>query len=718
MKLIWLWVCLLPGFLPLRLLAQDAALPSLEADETSFDADRGVLVASGRVLLSSGDLRLEADHVEIDQKGPTAHALGNVRLTRGAFRVVASRASYNWVTGEITTGQARLGRYPYYAEASKILGTIDDLRLSEATVYLYAPSASGVRVTAETIQLHHQALLIFEQAVLHAGPLPILPLERFEQRIDEPFPLQYQGNAGFRGDLGAYWQNEVRWRIGPNGNVGANLDGYTERGVLVGPVAELNLPEDGPLRLSAEMTSGGLYDFGSDGRRGDDLAGVAIDRWRYFLDAQAIGGTSRTDLVGVLHWWSDSEVLRDFRHAHFRESPYPSSFVDGTWSGENLAVNAVVQGGLVDGVTATQRLPAVQVGWLPTPVADTNVIFESFGSYANLREEDVTARDQPTFEANRFEAYGGLRYVWHLADGLWMTPRVGGLLSYYAQVEPAHHDIARAVGEIGLDLEASATGTFAWRSEIWGIDGLRHQIAPRLAYRYLPGAHAESADLPPIERPAAFEIYPETLDLARRRDRDALGSLHVIRAELRQVLETRDVDYGSRELASLELLQDIRLDPRDADTFARLDGREPSSEAVWSNLYARMAANPAPWFEARLTGRWDWHDARLAALESRLTVRDGDVWDLSGGNVFVADFTSARDIHAYFAEANYRLNQSHALGATWFVDAERGRLSEQRYAYRWRLDRAWEFELRLTARRGDERASDFSLGLRARLLTY
>ncbi|MGF1453161.1 MAG: LPS assembly protein LptD [Opitutales bacterium] len=697
--------------------AQIGNLPSFEADRSSFDAERGVMVAEGDVVVVAGDLRLEANRIEVAQGDTTVRAFGNVTLTRGAFRIVAPEASYNYKSGEFSAENIRMGAYPYYISAKRLFGTEADVRVEEATIYFFTPSRSGLRIGSDSVRLQDQETLVLEEAVFRAGPVPFFVLDEFSQPVDEPLPFAYRGDAGFQNDLGAFWQNQLLVRAHPGWWLGGNFDAYTRRGVLGGPAAEIMVEDNVKLEGRGSFDSGFIYDLGSDGRLGTGLTGQPIDPFRYFIEGTWQGTLAgEFDLTADLHAWSDSESLRDFRNGVFRENQYPFSFLEGTWRGDNSIVTGLIEGPLVEGVTATERLPSIGYVWFPSHVGGTRLVFEGFADYSHLRVEDTTLNRDPTLESNRFQSFAGVRYPIDLTPWARLTPRLGALVSAYVDTKPTDDSLLRAVGEIGFDLEAVAAGTFDISSEVWRIDGLRHTLAPRLSYRYLPGAESSADVIPPIDRPAGFEIYPETLDLARRHDYDYLGSGHIVRLGLEQTLDTRQPDYGARELLSLEFLQDFRIQRRDIGATPL--AQEPRiDDDIAGDFFAKLRLTPAYWLSGELRSRWGWGSG-VNGIGSRLSIQDGDQWTVAFGNEFVGDFTGDRDIHQYLIEAAYRINQRNEFLTLFRIDANDGRLAEHSYAWRTRVENAWDLEFRVTGRTGNEREGSYTVGVQARLLTF
>ncbi len=706
-------------------------LPSLEADQSSFDAERGVLVATGNVEVALESLILQADEVQVDARMTTIMATGNVRLTRGAFRVVAPLATYNYVNGSFSAEQVRMGAYPYFLEAARLSGTPEDLLLEDAVVYFNTPSASSLRIEVSSLRLKGQTLLALEEPLFKLGVVPLAKLDRLEQPVDEPLPFSYRGGVGFQGDFGAFWQNNLLVRVHRDWKVGGNLDGYSSRGVLVGPTVEGRVGADGVgLAGDLRLDTGWLRDLGSSEQRGSDLRGLPIGASRYFAQGEFRGGDEENlDVNGALRAWSDGQVLRDFRRWQYVAEPYPTSFLQVTQRGTNWLGSGLLEGSLVDDVLATQRTPAFQFNWLPTPVGDTGWTFEGMLAAVRLRENPLepslvalgaSARDTaatPDLAADRVEVFLGARRPLSVEPWLRVVPRVGLLLSGYDVSEPTSERVGRAVGEIGFDAEAVFTGVWNAQNALWEIDGLRHQLRPHVGYRWLPGADSASGSIPPIDRPAALSSSPQTLDLARRQDRDALGQEHTFRLGLEQALATRRRDYGSRTLASLNLVQDFHPNPAGPRPRRLLNRDFPADQTV-GDLFGQGTLEPLPWLAIEVAGRWGWEHLGLNQIAQGLRLRDADQWSLQVAHLFVGDVPLQRDLHQWVIAGDYRVNLRNAFRTEWRIDADSGILSQQTYAWATRLDATWDVEIALTARDNAQREGSLSVNLQARLLSF
>jgi LPS-assembly protein len=695
------------------------SLPQLEADQQAYDTETKTLSASGNVILNHQELTLQSEQLDVDQNAGKVTATEDVRLTQGRFRVVADQISYQYPLARFEAEVFRLGAYPFYFQGDSIAGTMDNIQLGAGTLYFLEPGPYSLRVTGESFTLTDQQKLKVTDATLRVGDFPVFYLPEYTQDLSQDSPLLYRGEVGARDDLGGYVQNRLLVRVSPEVKIGANLDGYSKRGVLAGPAGEYLLkPEDGPWLLEGSLDTGFLHDFGSNERRGTDAQGQQIGTSRYFMHYEGLGlWGDQIDHATRLQWWSDSEVLRDFRYETYKLDQLPDTFTETAYRTHNGVFSLMLRPEVNDAFETTQRLPELTYRHQPTPLTETSeVLHHGHASFVRLVENDISGT-LPTQQSHRFSAYYGWSYPLHSGDVASLSPVVGGLLTHYEGTEPVERSTTRLVGEIGFDAEAHATGTWELSSDIWGIDGLRHTVRPVAQYRYLPGAKSQRSQIPAIDRRAAFDTYLQPLSLSQRRDIDALYETHTLRLGIDNQLLTRQTDYGSRTLARLSLFQDLRFEQPDAGP-RRFTTRARPDEGTWSDLHTDLQVMPAYWLNGRVFTRVCPEDGALNQVSTRIDVIDGDRWTLSFGNDYLRDTPLPEDVHQYMIGAGYRINDRNRVRARWRFDAGLNELIEQFYGWEMLVGRSWAVEARLTLLEGNAREGDVSVSLSGRLLTF
>lgn len=697
--------------------ASGTSLPQLEADRQDFDTDTGRMVASGNVELSHGDIFLQSERLITNQEVAEVSAEGNVRLTVGRYRITTEQASYNYQTEVFKATNFRLGAYPVYIEGGSLHGSIEGVTIEDATIYFYEPSGYSVAMQTPRLQVDPEQRMRVEDVLFKVGEVPFFYVPSYSQDVDQELPLFYDADAGQRSDLGFYWQNQLLVRPTPNLKIGVNLDGYSERGILAGPAAELRSHDPQGWQLDSRLNTGFLHDYGSTSRLGRDLAARPIDPFRYFVQFEQAGGyAERWDFNAQVRAWSDTEALRDYREAAFEQEQFPATSAALAYRQTNWLSSLSVQAQPTDGFSTTEQLPRLEWRGLPAPLWETGLYHEQQLHFAHLLAEDEFGRFAD-LEADRIHGYYGLSYPLDATSWLQLRPLAGVALTHYAHIAGQSEDTTRLAGELGFDASMLATGTWDVSADLWGINGLRHSLRPVLSYRYLPGAGDLRRDIPRIERRPDFTTRVQPLGLAQARALDDLETTNTLRLGVENLLQTRQSGYGSRDLVGLDVYQDIHLERAPARAGVLGEPGRPAQDTL-GNQHTTLSLFPAYWLDMHLYTRTDLSQGDLNQVSSRLTLRDADLWALSFGNDYLRDVPLPDDLQQYVVGAQYRINERNVLNAEWRVDAALGELTQQYYAWETRLANAWALQTRLGILNGSDRESSLSISMRVRLLSF
>jgi LPS-assembly protein len=387
---------------------------------------------------------------------------------------------------------------------------------------------------------------------LSIGPIPLLPLPVFSQRLDVP-PVETEIRAGYRGSLGAFLDVTALAPVANGVFFGPELGLYTKRGLILGPAAEYNTQRDDSTFLG-HFRSGWLHDFASKSDRGfgKDIFGAddQIGRERGYIDwrhLQTYG--DHLTIMGQLAYWSDSEALRDFARPRFKHSQQPETFLEVDYAGDNYVASAFTRLQPNDFQITQRRVPEIRFDGLATPLAG-GLIQRSSASFVALREDASTV--SPDLSSERFDAYYGLERPTVLAPWLTATPVAGARVSHYFSPLGDKDSYTRVLAQFGGDLRARAYGQFDTKSDTWGIDGLRHLIEPFVQYRFIPDAEKGRQFIPDIDR-TVFSTRLPTIDLADIRYLDDTQRNQHLRFGIEQRLQTRGTGGGTRDLIVLTL---------------------------------------------------------------------------------------------------------------------------------------------------------------------
>lgn len=696
-------------------------LPELSSDKQEFDSENNELVASGNAELSHGDILVRGDKIIFAQDESTLKVREGATLTKGGFRVMGDFADYNYFEKSFLSEDFKMGSYPIYMTGSKVGGTLDHVVVEEGRLYFQEPDPFAINLEAEKIELLDEETLQMENVTFQVGNVPVFWLPYYEQNVKDDSPFRWKADVGYQKNLGAFWQNKLLLRVVPDVKLGANLDGYSKRGFLGGPVGEYDWKLDDDTWQKGSFDTGFIYDTGSAGERGVDVLGRPIGHSRNFIEWRHKGEIDgMIDITSTLSWWSDSEVTRDFRPGLFIDNQIPDSFAEGVLRGDNYLLGVFLRYQPNDWEVIVQRFPEISFDLLPTQIFETGAYQRLNADFVHLVEKDPTGVINE-LESDRLNLFYSITRPTELADWLTATPVVGGMVTNYAQTVNNSGSYTRVLGEVGIDFEATAVGTWDYNNEFWEIDGLRHIFRPVLQYRYIPAAQSGNTLIPQIDRQAAFETYLEPLELGDRRSIDDLYETNAIRLGFENLFQTRYKDgYGSRDLVELDIYEEFRFTTAPAQTV-NVPGLPANTvipaQDTFSDIYTELTVNPAYWLQLNFFNRFDPEKLTNRQVSSRVRFQDAEEWALTFGNDYVQDLPGT-PINQFVVEADYVINDRNLVRALWRIDAELSELTEQYYAWRTRLGNSWDVEFQVGYLQGATRENDLQVRVRIDLLNF
>ena len=673
--------------------------------DTVFLADEIRWHPSGNVATASGNARAThlgsvfmADEIRWNRPANLVTATGHALLQRGVLRLLAETLAYDLTSETYQVQDVRFGRDPYYFSAKELAGGAEKLEFSDATLSFGEPGFGTPTLRAKSLTYYPGTDRIKASgARVGLGVFQFLPVPTVSLPLSGPdlFEITIDGGASSRlglfGRIGATVPISDRWRAG------ADIGIYTNRGVMAGPAFGYEWENPDGSSAWGRFTSGYIRDSGNRGDLGFDVVGDAIgeDRGLIGWNHQQIINENLT-LNGEFNYWSDSEVLRDFRSRDFFPVQVPDSFIELNYTTTNTVSGIFLRAQPNDFHEVRQRLPELNWQLLPTPLAQ-GVIQEAQTSIGVLRHKSPGS--PTTTQTERFDAYYGLSRPWSPASWFAVNPVLGARLTHYTDTVGPSSDTTRALGEFGVDAQMRFSGTFDTQNDLWGIDGLRHLITPRVSYRYIPDADKGQASIPQIDR-RVFATYLEPLGLGARRQIDDLTRTHTLRLAIDQRLQTRDKTYGSRDLAQLNVAVDARFD-------------RPTGARTLSALHTELRLSPAPFLDVDLYHRATPGDWTMRELNTAITLHSADQWQIQFANHYLEN-----DIQEFIGAIAYRFNEVWEGYTRHHFDSRRSRFVEQSYGVRQTIANRWQVGYELSFFEGNRRESDFGFSVRLDILNF
>ncbi|MFI5336107.1 MAG: LPS-assembly protein LptD [Opitutales bacterium] len=680
--------------LAVRLGAESTITPAATGRESLYDGTTKELILRGDARLTYGDRTLTADEIRYDGRTHAATARGNFVLTAGRRRLVADEGTYNFDTNILHVHHLRMGQFPVYLTGDTVDGTLDDLVITNATIFFRENAAYSPSIKAARLVYQKDRIVSMEGLQLGLLGRHFISLPKLEQDLRTEVISYLDGQLGYQHNLGAFVDLALRVPVAPGVRVGAEAGLYTARGLLIGPTASYN-SGSGDTFVRGSLNSGYIRDFGN---RQNDVLGNPVPPDRSYLEwrhQQQIG--EHFTLDGEFNYWRDSEILRDFRPDSFFNVQQPDSFLEGAYAGNNFLLSAFVRVQPNHFELTQERLPEVRFDLLPTATPLPGLYERLSASYVMLQQDAF--QNLPGLRSNRFDAFYGLERP--LAPTPWFTftPVAGGRYTYYADAVNGRSNYTRALGEVGFDALLRAAGTFDYKNELWDIDGLRHLIQPRLSYRYAPEASAGQAFLPAIDR-QVFTTYLPPLDIGDQRNIDQLAAMDTLRFSLGNVLQTRDASGNGRNLAELNLAADYN--------FSHQAGTRPLGD-----LYSDFALTPAPWIRLEAFEHFTPQTGRQQELNYAVEITDQDWWSVRLRSYFLRN-----NYEQYNLDYRQRINEVFEVTGRWRYDARLGRMDEQTYGVGQRLGQTWALRYEVSFSRGPRREGSFGINVAAELLKF
>jgi LPS-assembly protein len=664
---------------------------SISSDQMDLNNGSG----TGNVVISSDTTNFSIHSDEYTATpGGGFEVSGQVELTMDAMRVLTRKLNYDAQRAAMVAEVVRMGKAPANVDAANFTLSNGQADLTNPTLFFGEPDPFGINIHAPSATYHvNTDEVVMHGATVRLGVVPIFYLPSYTQgRASQP-PISLQAHFGSRNDLGLYAQSTTFFTQNPEFAPGMLLDYYGKRGLLAGPAAKYDFTDNLDWWQDGTLESGFIHDTGN---RGTDITGSPVPTNRFFLDWEHRGTLADlVDVTGTMSWWSDSNVLRDFRQGAWHDDQLPDNFVEASNRQENSLVSAFARFRPDDFEVVQERLPEVQYAYFPTPLGSTGIYQEGDADYVQLTQDNFNGT--PTLHSNRLDGYYGWRRPINLGDWATITPVAGARITQYQDTLNDQGQFTRMLGQVGFDSEMHLTGRWDYTNQAWGINGLQHVLRPILQYRYIPAADQGQGLIPQIDSYVAPD-YPPILDLGDTRNVDQMHSENVLRFGLENLLQTRALDYGMRDLFSFNVYDDVHFqDAAETNDFS----------SVWTEL----GLTPASWLSVSAEDRLDPEGLSNREVRTRTTVRDGDRWSMS--------FTTDELQHAqdqYWLESQFRVSERLSVFGRWNYDAHLGGLIEQTYGVRQRLGEAWDVEYGISYFRSAGTQSGIGVNVRLYLL--
>lgn len=677
----------------------------LSADKTEYANDEtSKLIAVGGAKITGKKFEILADKIEFSEKQSYAKTSGDVKLSTERERITAHDIYVNFGNDAMASGYVKFGSSPVFAESASLKGDEKKVELGESVMYIGEPHWLSMNVRTSSIKYDRETeLLEMEDVTMRVGEVPFFYIPSYSQYGLKRPPYDVNTRVGYNGDYGAFIRNNLYYNGLGEISPGILLDYYTKRSVLFGPAANYKT------ELANSIMEGwfqGAYIDDNGGRDilGEDSWGNEIERERFFIELRHKQMISdRVGITGNISYWSDEYVTRDFRPELFYDNQVPDNFAEAIYYGDYFTGSVFTRFSPNSWEFVQQRLPEVRMDLQPVEIFKTGAYQTGYMSYAYLREFDPTSIANYKY-SNRADAYYGITRPIQLSSWSKFTPVIGGRATYYANAYGKKSDYMRFLGQIGFDAQMDIWGAWEYESQTMGIDGIRHHMIPQISYRFIPNAEQGDSRIAQIDD-NYITTYPPVLDLGDLRNTDEIWNTNTMRFGLQNIFETRDEEYGSREIARFDIYQDVNFDAR------RIPNRDYKES--YSDLFINASLSPARWLTIGTYTRYNLDYLDVPEVNTYLGLFDGDAF-----SAYLVTSYFDGSINQYSAHVEYRISERYKLFGRWRYDAELSKFTHQVYGLWTRVGNSWVVEYFISERSGSTRQNSLSFGARISVMIF
>jgi lipopolysaccharide assembly outer membrane protein LptD (OstA) len=630
---------------------------------------------------------------------------------------------YNFKTGAVQADTFKSIQGPFRLTGAHLSGNSNNVYTATNAFFStddYARPAYRIRARRITIAVGQY----FEahQATLFWGNTPVFYFPYYKRSLGQ-HPNNWEFEPGYRSIFGPYLLSAYNWY--GNGLLDGTLhfDARETRGLATGP--DLNF------HMGAWGEAAFRYYYANDQQPNADglnapHLGENRQRTSFFYEVHP--ATNMTAKV-VANYQSDPLILRDFFEGEYVTNVEPASFGELSQLWPNYTLNVLVQPRLVDFFETVERLPDIKLSGLRQEVGDTPIYYESESSvgyfkraFSNtnslyfltnfifnpnsvgFRTTNVPPSD---YSATRVDTFHQLTLPETFFGWLNVTPRVGGRLTYYSDVDgPQIHtnEQLRAVFDTGVDVSLKASKVYRdAENTLLDVHELRHNMEPEVDYAYVPAPNRSPSQVPQFDyQSPSLALLP--IEFPDYNDVDSIGGMNVVRLMLRNRLQTKRAN-GVEDLVNWSLYTDWNL--------------TRGTNHPFSDFYSDLVFRPRTWLTLNSSTRYDMASNRWREAIERMVLQPSTTWSLALTYRYLIN--NDPEFQTYIGENlpghnlitgsfYYRMNENWGLHIAEQYEAQYGGLQQQVYSI-YRDLRSWTAALVFRIAEGPAQPTDFTVAV-------
>jgi LPS-assembly protein len=653
------------------------AAAEVRADLQSFDSSTKTWVGQGDVVIEYKDATLRADKVRYNQATGDAWAEGNVRLNRENQEWLGPSVYYNFDTHAMKAEQVRGFFEPVFLTASNVsLVASNHYTVPDVTVTTCDYEPPDFHLRASHAEIYPGDRIAAFNTSLWLGPVPVfwMPVVIWSLKGDNP---PFTATVGHRTQWGEFVETTTNWRLNPNFNLAAHLNGYTKRGVSPGADLAYDFGKDVTGELRGFYLNDGDKNASNDPNPNRDLPDNRwLGEWKH---KEFFPGDF--SLTVDLNKQSDQDYVNDFFNQDYQRDSEPTSVADVTKRGDNYTLSVLTRPQFNSFYDEVERLPEAKLAIQRTRLGPVPAYYESqssIGYYNNFAAPTNLIPADPLFNGSslRVDTFHQISSPQMLFGWLSFVPRAGARYTYYERAPNTasdSNDVSRFVADLGSDVSFKLTRTWAdVQNKPLGVDGLRHIIQPFADYQWIPNPNVNSNELFQFDTPRSIILSNGQpllvtrylpLEMPANDLVDAMELQNTLRFGLRQRLQTQR-DGQPWDLVELTGWTDWHIE-------------KTGGETDFSDFFGTLAIRPSQAIAFNSFARYDMQSNLLQELNTDTRVGVVDQWSIGLGTRYLKG-----DSNQIAVSTTLRLGRNWVASVYERFDMQDGQWQAQDYQLR------------------------------------
>ena len=658
--------------------------------QTTYEG--GLAVARENVAIHMGDADIYADYAQYDSHTHEIHIRGNVRIYRDTNLYLASEATYNTETKQISAQQMRGDYEPYFVSGDTVQSIGEDAyRIQNGLFTTHDSPDPSFHLRARTIRIYEKDHVVFQNVTFYVGNTPIFWWPYAYQSLDDAF--SFSVSPAFLSSWGPSLLTSVTFPITEKIKGRIHLDYRTRRGPAIGFDSNINYGKDD--NSWAHLKTYYIQDQNPLlNRTALPRNGVPTGRYRATLEDHTDFTDDIYAIVDVTKL-SDPFVMQDFYQSEFRMDPVPDAVAAVAKTNPFYTLTAITRVQANNFFDQTERLPEVVLDVKRHALFGGPIYYEGESGVANLDRAFPTGEGFQNYSAIRLDTFHQLTYPNTYFGWLSVVPRVGFRETWYSVSrnlgtslfednknplipnfilpDPTRRAPIDFAGEtnrtvVNAGVEASFKLSRVWedaQSRLLGLDGLRHVIQPFTNFSWVSESGADPASILQFDRyQPSTQLRP--IDFPQFVSIDSIGNWTVWRLGVRNRLETRR--------------DDITITWLELETFADVNFDNPYDRTSYSNLFNRLRFNPLPWASFVVNSQVQAFDKGFTEVNTNLVVQPLSTLEVSLGHRYLHN-NPFFDNSSLFVVGGYcRLDDNWGVAVQEQYEAQTRTIEQQRYA--------------------------------------